>query len=108
MGFNLKLNFSSKEYGELANECADVYLLYGQALLELHRSESNVFENGLQSRFHCYFVIIFYDFTNKFSYLGESSDDDDDDDDEEEGNVGGDKEDKVSDSELTLVVKIQY
>lgn len=90
----MKLNFSSKEYGELANECADVYLLYGQALLELHRSESNVFENGLQSRLPSYLMMMFWDFIDKFSYLGESSSDDEE---EEEEYVDDDKEDKVND-----------
>ncbi|ESN98818.1 hypothetical protein HELRODRAFT_162278 [Helobdella robusta] len=40
---------SAQEYGELANECSDVYYSYGKALLELHRLESTTLGNVLKS-----------------------------------------------------------
>ncbi|ESN93956.1 hypothetical protein HELRODRAFT_180365 [Helobdella robusta] len=38
-----------QEYGELANECSDVYYSYGKALLELHGLESTTLGNVLKS-----------------------------------------------------------
>jgi len=40
--------FLSKEFGEAAEECAEAYLYYGKALLELGRLENKVLGNALE------------------------------------------------------------
>merc|ERR1711970_182249 len=40
--------FLSKEFGEAAEECAEAYLYYGKALLELARIENKVLGNALE------------------------------------------------------------
>lgn len=45
--FALACELFSEQYGETAGECADAYLYYGKALLEMARLESGVLGNAL-------------------------------------------------------------
>merc|ERR1712098_136393 len=55
--------FLSKEFGEAAEECAEAYLYYGKALLELARLENKVLGNALEG----------FDVSNEESVVKESS-----------------------------------